>query len=167
MANAKIPIFSIHNPKFDRPELYLGETDEELAWLHLNPNPHKLRGAYQLLNTRCPPFLTFIGSSHVFHLSGIYNKEPLHYRELHNIGRMNVHKCGGLPENHRRFLQNASFVSCSGLKWSSAMQELNGIFQSYDKWKKYGDQWAKYRMTQMIIFYVLKLTCHMITSTPT
>ena len=68
----------------------------------------------------------------------------MHYRDLHQIGQMNIHKCGGLPANHRNFLQNANFVSYGGLKWSTALDELNGVFTNYDKWKKYGHQWAKF-----------------------
>ncbi len=142
-----IPLHHRYYERIPRPELYLGETDLELAWLHLNPGPHRLRGAFNMLSHVRPPRITMVGSSHVYHLSSIFNKEPLHYRELYHLGRHQIHKCGGLPRHHRDFLSNARFVSCGGLKWSNAIAELNGVFNSYDKWQKYGNQWANFDAT--------------------
>ena len=143
----QVPIHLRRYDRISRPQMYVGETDLELAWIHLNPSPHKLRGAYSLLSQYRPPRITFVGSSHVYHLSDIYNKKPAHYSDFDKLTSNNLMKCGGLPANHRKFLSLTRFVSCGGLKWATALDELNGRFNSLEKWRKYGNQWQKYDAT--------------------
>ncbi len=120
-----VPIYARYYPRVERPELYVGETDLELAWSHLSANPNKLNGAFNLLDYHHIPNICFVGSSHVVHL--------LDYKHQSNF-----------PARHAHLMSRSHFVGVGGLKWHTAQDELNGIFTSHHKYVKYGNQWYTY-----------------------
>ena len=72
-----------------------------------------------------PPCITYIGSSHVRHM-----------------GKLKLDQT--TTEAVASLLTNSHFVGVGGLKWCTCADELNGIFKSSTKARKYGNQWEKY-----------------------
>ncbi len=133
-----IPIYERYYPRVQRPELYVGETDIELAWSRVAINPNKLNGSFNLLAQHPIPTVCFVGSSHVSHL--------LEYKYQPNF-----------PSRHGTLLANSLFVGVGGLKWHTAERELNGVFSSHHKFVKYGNQWQAYDYKDKLSSYFVTM----------
>ena len=123
--NATIPIYARDYNWVQRPEMYVGETDIELAWSCVSANPNKLNGSFNLLDNLSIPNICFVGSSHVTHL--------LDYKHQPNF-----------PPKHSHLLSRTHFVGVGGLKWHTAADKVNGRFTNHQKYRKYGNQWYAY-----------------------
>ena len=85
------------------------------------------------------PTVALLGSSHITHLERMKNDKEL-------------------PQRTRDFLANCHFLGVGGLCWWKTVNELNGIFTTESKRKKYGNVWADFdKSNKSPSFYVIVL----------
>ena len=121
-----LPIYRRHIVRAPRPHFVCTEKDQRDAWENIHPtfSFSRARCGFELAKQFHKPKILFIGDSNMHHLSCIQFDTKLFHES-------------------REFICELKFVACGGVKWWSAEEELNGVFQSQAKADKYGNQWQQ------------------------
>ncbi len=124
----ELPIYRRSGYRLKRPPLLVTGEHIRLRERILNPKSKMdhYTPLYKRVHEQGAPHITFIGSSHVARM-----------RDLP--------KSKALPNRVKRFLANTKFVGVGGLKYWTAQNELNGVFETEEKLANYGNQWATYK----------------------
>ena len=119
--SATVPIYRRYVNHFTPHTLECSDGDRAQSWLRLYPDGEDpFYNSYGRLKYKGFPCVCFVGDSNIVHLSN------------HSAG-------GSFPTRVQDFLEDACYVGVGGLTWWKCKDELNGIFDSDVKLKRYGN----------------------------